>query len=82
MKKLLIRMSKMCDVSYFIIRSSVILTCIMFACCLLALLMASGFSADTYELHRLAEELFRLPQAILIIAAIASVVIEDFATKE
>lgn len=82
MKKLMLRMSKMCDESFFIIRSSVILTIIMLAGCLFALLMAGGFSADTYELHRLAGELFTLPQAILIIAAIASVVIEDFATKE
>lgn len=82
MRKLLLRMSKMCDDAYFIIRSSVILTCTMLACCLLALLFAGRFSADTYELHRFANELFRIPQAVLIIAAIGSVIIEDYATKD
>ena len=82
MRKLIHRMSKMCDESYFIIKSSIILTLILLACCLLTLLFAGGFSDDTYELHRLAKELFTLPQAILIIAAIASVVIEDYATKD
>ena len=82
MRKLIHRMSKMCDEAYFIIRSSVIITCVMLACCLMALLIAGKFSAATYELHRFANELFTLPQAILIIAAIASVVIEDYSTKD
>lgn len=82
MRKLLHRMSKMCDEAYFIIRSSLILTCMMLACCLLALLIAGKFTANTYELHRFAKELFTLPQAILIIAAIASAVIEDYSTRD
>jgi len=82
MKKLIYRMSKMCDEAYFIIRSSLILTCVLLSGCLLALLIAGKFSADTYELHRFAKELFTLPQAILIIAAIASAVMEDYFTKD
>jgi len=75
-------MSKMCDEAYFVIRSSLILTCVMLALCLLVLLIAGKFSASTYELHRFAKELFTLPQAILLIAAIASVIMEEYFTRD
>jgi hypothetical protein len=42
---------------------------------------AGGFSADTYELYYLAKEMYTIPQAILIIAGIGSLLIEDAARK-
>ncbi len=77
MRKLLIRMSGMCDEAYFLIRCSVIITATLFACSVLIIVVAGGFSTDTYKLYFLAEELYRLPQAILLIAAIGSVILEE-----
>ncbi len=77
MKKLFSRMSSMCDEAYFLIRCSVILTATLFACSVLIIVAAGRFSTDTYRLYLLAEELYRLPQAILLIAAVGSVILED-----
>ena len=82
MKKLLNRMSLMCDEAFFVIKSSVILTVVLLFCCLVLLLAAGRFSSDTYNIYRLAEELFRLPQAVLFIAAIGSVILEEQVKKD
>ncbi len=82
LKKLIKRMAEMCDEAYFVIRSSVILTVVLLFCCLLLMLAAGRFSPDTYRLYRLAEELFRIPQAVLFVAAIGSVILEEHITKD
>ena len=82
MRKLLTRMSTMCDEAYFIIRCAVIITGTLLLCSILIIVVAGKFSTDTYELYRLAEELYRLPQAVLIIAAIGSVIIEERFAEE
>jgi len=82
MKRLFKRMTLMCDDAYFVIRSSVILTGVLLFCCLLLMLSVGRFSPDTYNIYRLAEELLRLPQAVLFIAAIGSVILEERFTKE
>ena len=77
MKKLLSRMSEMCEEAYFLIRCSVILTAALLACSLIVIVAAGKFSTDTYKLYLLAEELYRLPQGILLIAAVGSVIFEE-----
>ncbi len=77
MRKLYSRMSAMCEEAYFLVRCSVILTAALFACAVLIIVVAGRFSTDTYRLYLLAEELYRLPQAILLIAAIGSVILEE-----
>ena len=53
------------------------LSCVLLFCAFALLLEAGVFRAETSYLHNLADELIALPQAILLIAAIASAVIEE-----
>jgi hypothetical protein len=82
MRKLISRMALMCDEAFFVVKSSLILTSVSLFCCLVLLLAAGKFSADTYKIYRLAEEFFRLPQALLFIAAIGSVILEEQVKKD
>lgn len=82
MKKLVKRMSRMCDEAFFVVKSAIILTAVLLFCSLLLYLSAGRFTPDTYKIYRLAEELFRLPQAVLFIAAIASVLFEEQLSKD
>lgn len=82
MKRLIKRMSMMCDEAYYIIKSALILTAVLLFCSMIIYLFAGSFSPDTYKIYRLAEELFRLPQAILFIAAIGSVILEEQLKKD
>jgi hypothetical protein len=82
MKELLYRLTHMCDEAYYVIRSSIILTGVLLFCCLILFLAAGKLSPDTYKLYCLADELFRLPQALLFIAAIGSAILEENASKD
>ncbi len=82
MKKLIRRMARMCDEAFFVVKSSLILTALLLFCSLLLYLSAGRFAPDTYKIYRLAEELFRLPQAVLFIAAIGSVLLEEQLSKD
>ncbi len=82
LRRLLKRMAEMCDEAYFVVRSSVVLTAVLLSCCLLIMLAAGRLSTDTYKLYRLAEEMFRIPQAVLFVAAIGSVILEEHITKD
>lgn len=77
MKKLICRMLCMCDRAYIVFKYSLILSAVMLFCALIVLLQAQGMTAHSYELHRAAAFLYETPAAILLVASIASVVIED-----
>ncbi len=55
------------------------LTCVLLFCAFMLLLEAGVFKYETSHLYYIARELATLPQAILLIAAIASAVIEEHA---
>lgn len=77
MKKLLRRMLGMCEPSYILFKYSLILTAAMLFGAFVVLLQAGELNSRSYELHHLARFLYETPAAILLVASIASVVIED-----
>ena len=75
--RILRRMLNMCDLAYEVTARSLILCCVMLFCAWMLLLDGGVFTAGTAHLYRLARELMTLPQAVLLIAALASVLIEE-----
>ena len=73
MKKILDRMSVMCAEARYIYVGTLKLSCAMLLCAFM-LLCAPG--ADFYEQH-LAAALYETPQGLLLIATIASVILEE-----
>lgn len=53
------------------------LTCVMLFGAFVLLLEAGAFTYETSRLHYLARELMNVPQAVLMLAVIASAVIEE-----
>lgn len=81
MKKLLRRMLCMCEPSYILIKYSLILSCVLAICALAILVQISPYSVATYPLYRLAMKMTEIPAAILLVAAVGSVVFESQLTR-
>lgn len=67
----------MCNISYLILKYSVILSCVFLAGSLILYIFSGGLSASTYEIYYTAEEMLRMPFIVLLIGVIASGCIED-----
>ena len=74
-KRLYRRLSNMTTEAYSVIKTSVVISCVMM---LLALvfLIAADTGDNTYFYH-LAKELYALPEAVLLAGAIISVCVEE-----
>lgn len=53
------------------------LSCVMLFCAFMLLVEGGAFTYETRYLHYTARELLTMPQAVLLLAAIASAVIEE-----
>lgn len=67
----------MCGAAREIMVRAVQLSCVLAFCAVILLIDAGRMSADNYSTYLLIDELYRLPQALLMVASIASVVAED-----
>lgn len=72
------RMLAMCDLSWEILIRSLQLSCVMLFCAFMLLADAGAMTAENYTTYLLADELYRLPQGLLLLAAMAGAVIEDY----
>lgn len=76
-KRILDRASKMCDLSYYILRFSIIFSCVLLLGALVLYIFSGGLSVLSYETYYTAEEMLRMPFIVLLIGNIASACIED-----
>ena len=76
-KKLFSGLRSMSRPTYLIIKYSLIVSCILLLASLVVFIRAGEFSASTYKLFDLAKRLYDTPVSILLIAAIASVCVEE-----
>ncbi|MGE4484421.1 MAG: hypothetical protein AB7C97_04795 [Oscillospiraceae bacterium] len=76
-KKFIRRLMDMSMPAYLIIKWGLIISCLMLTAALAIMLAAGETSAHTYNLYRIAKELYSFPAAILLVVAIASVCIEE-----
>ena len=67
--------------AYLTVKYCIILSNILLVAALLIRIYAGPYSASTYELHHLVRELYTMPQAILLISGIGSLVMEDLANR-
>lgn len=81
LKKMMKRINGMSRPAYLAIKVCLMISNLYLVGALMILVYAGSYSGDTYELHLLAKELFNIPQAILIIAGIGSLLLEDAAKK-
>lgn len=72
------RMLRMCSESWYIFIRAVQLSAFLLLCAFVLLLESGGSLFDHYTLYMTALSLTEITQAILLIAVIASVCIEDF----
>lgn len=71
----------MCELSYRILKYSVIFSCVLLAGSLILYISSGGLSVSTYDMYYCADEMLRLPFVVLLIGTIASVCIEDMTVK-
>ena len=71
------RMLSMCPDAWYIFIRSIQLCCLLLLCAFILLLEWNGSMSEKYELYKTAMALSEICQALLLIAVIASVCIED-----
>lgn len=67
----------MCDFSWKLLVRTLQLSCVMLFCAFVLLMDAGAMTPQNYSTYLLANELFRLPQGLLIISVLGGAVIED-----
>ena len=67
--------------AYLTIKICLLLSNALLAAALVVRVYAGPYSEATYELHHLARELYTMPQAILLISGIGSLVMEDMSNR-
>lgn len=75
------RMLAMCDASWEITVRALAFSCVLLLCAFALLADAGPLSAENYATYRLASELFSLPPAVLLLAALAGAVAEDIKVR-
>lgn len=70
-------MLNMCDLSWELLMRAMQLSCVLLFCSFLLFLSTGPLSIWNAYTYKLAQELTRLPQAILLVAMIAGAVIEE-----
>ncbi|HBR08856.1 MAG TPA: hypothetical protein DD735_08200 [Clostridiales bacterium] len=76
--RLLRRILSMCDLSWEILIRALLISCVMLFCAFVLLVDAGGMTQKTYTTYLLADELYRLPQGLLLLAVLGGAIIEDF----
>lgn len=71
------RILSMSDAAWEVVTRAMQLTCFMLFCAFVLLIDAGTYTAGNSYSYRLAYELALLPQAVLLLATIASAVIEE-----
>ena len=77
LRSILNRAGRMCDHAYWVQSLTAIAALALLLASLMIDLYAGELTADTYPLHRLSRELFRLPAGILLVGVIGAVCIEE-----
>ena len=80
-KNVLRRMLDMCEPAYSVLRGMLLLSCTLVGCSLIILLWIGDVTIYTYELYLCALEMARAPAAMLLLAAIGTVCIEDIVSE-
>lgn len=75
--KVLRRMLEMCELSWLLLMRGLQLSCALLFAAFLLLLGAGEPSAANCGTYAMARELFRLPQAVLLVAMLAGAIIEE-----
>lgn len=71
------RILAMSTLSWEIVIRALQLSCVMLFCAYMLLMEAGPFTYATSDLHYIARELISQPQAILLLATLASVIVEE-----
>ena len=77
LRKFSSRLREMSAPAYIILRLGALLSSAMLLASLAILLLAGAPNAGNHRLLRLAEQLYRTPAAVLLIAVVGSVCVED-----
>ena len=75
------RIREMHQATYLLLKWSLILSCVVIAAAAFLLLTAGRFGGDVVYFLHISDELANMPQSILLLAAIASVCMEDLAER-
>jgi hypothetical protein len=81
MKKIIKRLAIMGEPAYSILKGCLLISCALLLGAAVLHLLGDGFSATTYPIYYCAKEMAQLPAAILLIATIGSVIVEDVSLK-
>ena len=76
-KKLIHSILKMNDLSWKLIRFTMILSCSMVFGALVGLFMSGDLNPETYHIYLMAKELASIPAGLLLIAGIGTIMLED-----
>ena len=76
MKKMAGQLRAMSRPAYLVLEICLIVSILYLTAALCVLIYAGHFSAATYNLYHLAEDLYTMPQALLIIAAVGCSILE------
>ena len=82
LKHLRARLDQMTDSTYALLRGALLLASTMTLCALLLFLHSGGPTIAGFEAYKTAQELMSLSTAILLIATIASVIVEEFTMRK
>jgi hypothetical protein len=67
----------MCDLSWEILTKALLLSCVMLFCAFMLLANTGEMTLQNYTTYLLAEELYRMPPGLLLLAVLGGAVIED-----
>lgn len=70
-------MLRMCEPAYSVLRGMLLLSCTLAGCAIAILLSIGDVTVYTYRLYQYAVEMAKTPSALLLLAAIGTVCIED-----
>jgi len=76
------RLDQMTDQTYALLRGTLLLTCTMTLCALVLLLASGGLTIAGLEAYRAAQQLFTLGSFTLLLAVIASAIVEEITMKK
>lgn len=79
LKKVICRMLGMCDAAWYIFIRTIQLSAVLLLCCFMLLLEYEA--TGSYELYWHAHLLYEQPQALLLLAMLFSVIIEDIQSR-
>ena len=81
LKNLISRMLVMCEPAYMLLRGAMLLSCALLFCSLMILISIGQPTYHTYELYLCAKEMSTAPAALLLLASIGTVCIEEHSVR-